>query len=297
MLPDVPGPQSKSTMNVLQEVPSALIPGDADVVTVLINHPPGAPGYPPHRLPGGPGFGYMISGELLFELEGAAPQVLRAGDAFWGPGGDVIHYQDANYRADIACSFVLTILRKPGQPLLERVSEEELEDRKHLRVRRTHAGAAATGCDPEGARADQWRQATRGLVLMGATATAAAHPAHSRGSVSITLTGSALSNDLLLADSGNIALTSLGDHPTARSHPMTVIPMRLDMLSELPVIRVSARGVTEPTQLQLVVELTARNPHTDAMAVMACEFDSVLLDAQTPRAVMDFVPPQRKPSR
>jgi hypothetical protein len=60
-----------------------------------------APGYPPHRLPGGPGFGYMIDGEMLFELEGEAPRVLRAGDAFWGPGGDVIHYQDANNRTDI----------------------------------------------------------------------------------------------------------------------------------------------------------------------------------------------------
>lgn len=144
MLQDMPGSQSKSTMNVLQEVRSALIPGDADVITVLINHPPGAPGYPPHRLPGGPGFGYMISGEMLFELEGEAPRVLRAGDAFWGPGGDVIHYQDANNRADIACSFVLTILRKPGQPLLEQVSDEELEDRKHLRAMRTHISAAAT---------------------------------------------------------------------------------------------------------------------------------------------------------
>jgi hypothetical protein len=59
---DMPGSQPKSTMNVLQEVRSALIPGDADVMTVLINHPPGAPGYPPHRLLGGPGFGYIISG-------------------------------------------------------------------------------------------------------------------------------------------------------------------------------------------------------------------------------------------
>jgi hypothetical protein len=30
----------------------------------------------------------MIDGEMLFELEGEAPRVLRAGDAFWRPGGD-----------------------------------------------------------------------------------------------------------------------------------------------------------------------------------------------------------------
>lgn len=131
---DTTGSESKSTMTVLQEVPSPLIPEDAHVMTVLINHPPGAPGYPPHRLPGGPGFGYMIDGEMLFELEGEAPRVLRAGDAFWGPGGDVIHYRDANNRTDIPCSFVLTLFCVPGQPMLERVTEEELEERKGLRV-------------------------------------------------------------------------------------------------------------------------------------------------------------------
>jgi quercetin dioxygenase-like cupin family protein len=126
--------ESKSTITVLQEVQRPLLPDDARVMTVLINHPPGAPGYPPHRLPGGPGFGYMIEGELLFELEGEAPRVVGAGDAFWGPGGDVIHYRDANNRPDIPCRFVLTLFCVPGQPMLERVSEKELEERKGLRV-------------------------------------------------------------------------------------------------------------------------------------------------------------------
>ena len=134
MSQDTTGSESKSTMKVVQEVRSPSIPEDAHVLTVLINHPPGAPGYPPHRLPGGSGFGYMIDGEMLFELEGEAPRVLRAGEAFWGPGGDVIHYQDANNRTDIPCSFVLTILCVPGLPMLERVTEEELEQRKGLRV-------------------------------------------------------------------------------------------------------------------------------------------------------------------
>ncbi len=124
----------ESTTTVVQEVRSPLIPEGAHVMTVLISHPPGAPGYPPHRLPGGPGFGYMIDGEMLFELEGEAPRVLRAGDAFWGAGGDVIHYQDANNRTDIPCSFVLTLFCLPGQPMLEWVTEEELEERKRLHV-------------------------------------------------------------------------------------------------------------------------------------------------------------------
>ncbi len=76
----------------------------------------------------------MIDGELLFELEGEVPRVLRAGDAFWGPGGDVIHYQDANNRTDIPCSFVLTLFCVPGQPMREWVTEDELEERRGLRV-------------------------------------------------------------------------------------------------------------------------------------------------------------------
>ena len=134
MLLDTTGSESKSTLTVLQEVRSPPIRDDTHVLSVLINHSPGAPGSPPHRLPGGPGFGYMIDGEMLFEIEGEAPRVLRAGDAFWGAGGDVIHYRDANNRTDIPCRFVLTMLCAPGQPLLERVTEEELEERKGLRV-------------------------------------------------------------------------------------------------------------------------------------------------------------------
>ena len=64
--------------------------------------------------------------------------------------------------------------------------------------------------------------------------------------------------------------------------------MQLDMLSDLPAICVRGRGMTEPTQLRLVVELTARNLHTDTTSVMTCKYDSVLLDAQTPLVLMDF---------
>jgi quercetin dioxygenase-like cupin family protein len=285
---DMPESQSESTFTVVQEVRPPSIPDDARVMTVLVNHPPGSPGTPPHRVPGGPAFGYMISGQMLFELEGQVPRVVRAGDAFWAPGGDLIHYQDANNRTDIPCSFVLTMLCEPGQPMREWVTEEELERRKGLRVMRSDAGAATTSHDSENARAHQWREATHELVLAGATAMATADARQSHGSISITLTGKALSEDLLLADTGNIPLASLGDHADAHHHPMSVVPMRLDLLSDLPAIRVLGRGVTEPTELRLVVELTGHNPHTDTTSVMTCRFDSILLDARTPLAVLDF---------
>ena len=153
---------------------------------------------------------------------------------------------------------------------------------------RTYTGAVTTGQDSENARAHQWRDATRELVLAAATAMAAADQPQSQGSISITLTGRALSNDLLLAVSANIALASLGDHADASSHPMRVVPMRLDTLSDPPAIRLLGRGLTEPTRLRLVVELTARNAHSDTTAVMTCKYDSVRLDAQTPFALLDF---------
>ncbi len=163
---------------------------------------------------------------------------------------------------------------------------------EHYRITRQTAtersGVATTGHNPEYERAHQWREATRELVLADATAMAAAYPPQSQSSITITLTGNALSNDVLLADTGIIALTSLRDRADVRSHPMRVIPMRLDMLTDLPAVHVLGHGVTNPMRLQLVVELTARNARTDTTSVMRCEYDSVRLDAQTPLAVLDF---------
>ena len=123
----------ESALTVLQEVQPPFIPPDAHAMTVTIAYPPGSAGAPPHRHPGGPAFGYVLEGEMLFELEGEPPRVLSAGEAFWEPGGDVIHYSDANNRDDVACRFVVTMLCVPGQPMLTLVDEAELEARKHLR--------------------------------------------------------------------------------------------------------------------------------------------------------------------
>lgn len=123
----------QTALTVLQEA-QADIPRDAHVMTVLIEFPPGDPGTPPHRHPG-PAFGYMVEGEMLFELEGQPPRVIHAGEAFWEPGGDVIHYSDGNHRSDIASKFTVTMMCVPGRPMLELVDEHELEQRKELRWR------------------------------------------------------------------------------------------------------------------------------------------------------------------
>jgi quercetin dioxygenase-like cupin family protein len=91
----------EKAVTVVQEVQPPFIPGDAHAMTVVVDFPPGSAGAPPHRHPSGPAFGYVLEGEMLFELEGQAPRVIRAGEAFWEPGGDVIHYSDANNRDDI----------------------------------------------------------------------------------------------------------------------------------------------------------------------------------------------------
>jgi quercetin dioxygenase-like cupin family protein len=124
----------KTALTVVQEVRPPFIPEHAEVMTVVIEYPPGDPGAPPHRHPGGPAFGYMLEGEMLFELEGEPPRIIRAGEAFWEPGGDVIHYQDGNNRTDIPSRFVVTMMCVPGQPMLELVDKEELMQRKERRA-------------------------------------------------------------------------------------------------------------------------------------------------------------------
>jgi quercetin dioxygenase-like cupin family protein len=127
-------PHWESALTVVQEVRPPFIPDGAEVMTAVIEYPPGSAGAPPHRHPGGPAFGYVLEGEMLFELEGEPPRVIREGEAFWEPGGDVIHYSDGNNRDDITMRFVVTMLCTPGQPMLTLVDEKELEARKHLRV-------------------------------------------------------------------------------------------------------------------------------------------------------------------
>ena len=72
----------------------------------------------------------------MFELEGEPERVVRAGEVFWEPGGDVIHYQDGNNRDDVPVHFTVTMLCEPGKPMLTFVDEEELAQRKNRRAPR-----------------------------------------------------------------------------------------------------------------------------------------------------------------
>ena len=125
-----------TAMTVIQSVKPPLIPEGADAMTAIIEWGPGDTGAPPHRHPGGPCFGYVLEGEMLFELEGEAPRVIKAGEAFWEPGGDVIHYSDGNNREDIPLRFLVTMLCQPGVDMFVLVDGAELEQRKNRRFRK-----------------------------------------------------------------------------------------------------------------------------------------------------------------
>lgn len=119
-------------VNPVANTPLVFAPSNAEIVTVSVELPPGDPGLPPHRHPG-PVYAYLIEGEIIFELEDEAPRTIRAGEAFWEPGGDRIHYVAANPN-DAAARFVAMLFVPPGEELLTLVDETELEARRDRRV-------------------------------------------------------------------------------------------------------------------------------------------------------------------
>jgi quercetin dioxygenase-like cupin family protein len=126
---------SQPVIGVLSEVESPPIPVPANAMTIHITLPAGSAGSPPHRHPG-PAFGYVIQGEMIFEIEGQPERVIKAGESFWEPGGDVIHYQDGNNLSDAQTKLIVMMFGVPGQPMLIPVPSEELEERRTRRAPR-----------------------------------------------------------------------------------------------------------------------------------------------------------------
>src|SRR5215467_9686617 len=131
-----PYEKARNVLTELQSVTPPFLAADGQVMTVRVDYPPGDPGIPPHRHPGGPCFGYVLEGEMVFELQREPPRVVKAGEAFWEPGGDVIHYQDANNLADAWSRFVVVMMCVPGQPMLTLVDADELARRRDRRAPR-----------------------------------------------------------------------------------------------------------------------------------------------------------------
>ena len=88
------------------------IPQDSNGMIQVIELPPGDAGAGAHRH-SGPVFGTYSKVKVLFELEGDEPYPIKAGEAFFEPGGDVIHYQAANLCSDRTSRFVFRALLVP----------------------------------------------------------------------------------------------------------------------------------------------------------------------------------------
>jgi quercetin dioxygenase-like cupin family protein len=108
------------------------IPEGAHAMTQLVELPPADEGLGPHRH-SGPVFGYMLEGRMLFELEGEAPRELVAGEAFWEPGGDVVHYQMRNLEATGWSRFLAVCICAPGVDMITMLEPREILSRDSLR--------------------------------------------------------------------------------------------------------------------------------------------------------------------
>lgn len=124
---------SKMIVHELTSIIPPFIPAGAHVMTQIIELPPGDQGVGAHRH-SGPVFGYMLEGKMLFELEGEAPYIITAGEAFWEPGGDVVHYQAANLLNDATSKFLVVMVCAPDVPMITMLDDQEVAARSSLRV-------------------------------------------------------------------------------------------------------------------------------------------------------------------
>ena len=83
-----------------------------------------------------------LEGRILFELEGEEPREIVAGQAFWEPGADVVHYQVANLDSRSWSRFLAVCICAPGVDMITMLEPEEVAARDHLRHPsvRQHAG-------------------------------------------------------------------------------------------------------------------------------------------------------------
>ena len=75
----------------------------------------------------------MLQGRILFELEGEAPTEIAAGEAFWEPGGEVVHYQMRNLDATGWSRFLAVCICAPGVDMITMLEPQEVTSRDSLR--------------------------------------------------------------------------------------------------------------------------------------------------------------------
>ncbi len=109
IITSVPGPIDT---RILEQ--ATTIPNHPMVTMVTVELPPGASSAP-HRHPG-PAFGYVIEGELLFQIEGSAPVMYKQGQAFYEPPG-VVHLVTRNPSTKQRTRFLAVVIGQQGQPV------------------------------------------------------------------------------------------------------------------------------------------------------------------------------------
>src|SRR4051794_4389811 len=65
-------PETGTQIRALDQHDLIELPASGNLLTILVEIPPHDEGTPAHRHPG-PVYGYMIEGEMIFELEGDPP--------------------------------------------------------------------------------------------------------------------------------------------------------------------------------------------------------------------------------
>ncbi len=105
------GAERKITVLLETEVPPI---ADPLVWVQLVEVPPGGKGTQPHRHPG-PVFGYILEGDLRFQVQSGPPVTYRPGQVFHERAGD-IHIVSDNPSADQWTRFLVVILGHKGQP-------------------------------------------------------------------------------------------------------------------------------------------------------------------------------------
>lgn len=108
-----PTPQAQTPV-LLEETVQVHDPVQVSVLTVTLE--PGAQGSPPHLHPG-PVFGYVVEGEVLFEMRGHAPRIYKQGEVFYEPYR-CFHLLANNPSPFSRAVFVAILLGEPGQPIL-----------------------------------------------------------------------------------------------------------------------------------------------------------------------------------
>ena len=92
------------------------VPADPVIHVLHLALEPGAAGTPPHKHPG-PVVGYVLEGELDFQMAGHDPVTIKAGEAFIEPF-DCVHLRAANGSQTASARFIAVIIGKQGLPII-----------------------------------------------------------------------------------------------------------------------------------------------------------------------------------